>query len=152
MYPHTPGQLLRKVCSPAKSCERWTAPTLFCSLTSVPFPPSCITVQRQFPSSHPVNQHKMALTVADHRVGRGGWWWGGGRQSELECFFFFSCFFFHNGAHEIIQQDYVKGMMASAASRQPFVHCIPLSVRAAWGDRHEAALHAQRYDTSSPLM
>lgn len=75
-------------------------PTLFPSATPVPFPLSCITLQQQFPSSHPVNQHKIALTVADHRVERRG---GEGGWSELKCkalssaTFFFLCLSFQEG-------------------------------------------------------
>lgn len=46
------------------------SPPLFSNFCPPP-PPSYNTVPQQFPSSHPVNQHKIALTVADHRVGRG---------------------------------------------------------------------------------
>lgn len=82
-YLRTPGPLMRKHC---QKLQTPGPPPLLCSLTSVPFfpPPSCNTVQQQFPSSHPVNQHKIALTVADHRVGRKGEGGVGGR-AEPEC-------------------------------------------------------------------
>ncbi len=78
-----PGQSLQKVGHTAISYTLLAAPALLSSLTPVPCPLSCITLQQQFPSSHPVNQHKIALTVADHRVGRGGWGFGQSWMVEL---------------------------------------------------------------------
>lgn len=92
----------RKQATLSVEFAKWTQQSAPCPLLPLP----CIILQQHFPSCHPVNQHKIALTVQIIGWGEGGW---------LECralssaaFFFLRCHSFQDGAHEIIQQDYVR--------------------------------------------
>ena len=59
-------------------------------LSSSPSSASLLSFQQRFPSSHPENQHEMALTLVDQRVRAGGWGVGGaGRPRFLTTSLFY---------------------------------------------------------------